>query len=154
MPVNTDSKPGRQAVMIALGLIGSLGVLAFALDRISSGGSNSVTLEIGRDEILLANADDQAELVDEFGPSLFPDVTGGDGNFFLSHVGESSQTGWFAILQVQPTEDNASCEIAYNAVTDSFVNCDQEQFGLDGEGLEQFAVRVADGQLLVDIDAL
>lgn len=140
--------------MIALGLIGSLGVLAFALDRISEGGSNSVTLEIGRDEILLANAGDQSELVDEFGPSLFPDVTGGNGNFFLSHVGENSRTGWFAILQVQPTETDPNCEISYNAVTDSFVNCEQEQFGLEGEGLEQFAVRVSDGQLVVNVDSL
>lgn len=154
MPVKSDAKPGRQALMIALGLIGTLGVIAYALDRISANESQSVALEVSSSEIPLANATETSRQIDEFGPSLFPDVTGGERNFFLSHPGENSQLGWFAILQVQPTEDNPDCEITYNATTESFVNCEQTQFGLDGEGLEQFAVRVAGGQILVDIDAL
>ena len=148
MPVEQGNKAGRQALMIGLGAIAAIGVVVYALQQITPDSNASVNLEIATTEVSLGSAADQLSQILENGPSLIPDLQGGDKNFFLTNSGTDWETGWFAINQSQP-----NCELNLERGADQFT-CGDKTFAFDGQGLDQLAVRVDGSQLIVDLGNL
>ena len=154
MPVAESSNtPLRQAIMIGLGVAATIGVVVYLLNSISSAGNNTVQLDANSAVINLGDAFEQAEQITEFGPSLWP-LNAGRTTIYLSHVGDTPGTGWYAFSHISP--EDQECVITPTKDYTQFEDeCTSTTYSLKGEGLEQFAVTVnQNNQIEVDLETL
>ena len=152
MPVEEKtSSPFRQALMIGLGLIATLGVVIYAMNSFSSNGENTVQLEIAATAYELGTAKDLAEQVKKTGPSAFNDLAGGSITYFISHIGEDPEKNWYAFSAT--SNNDSKCLIEYVKEKNNFKEtCSDQTYELTGEGLKQFLIEVnANGNLQVDL---
>ncbi len=139
-----------------LGAATILGVVAMVWLFTQVGGSGSsanVQVSIG-DEVFAAGFVDRlADDIENLGiPLLLSDVSGGDRDVYLQHIGDDDLTGWYA-FGVRPLDATRDCYVEWQSDSETFVdNCDGTVYPADGEGLPPYPVAIdADGFLTVDI---
>lgn len=154
MPI---AKPGQQGgrQLLMLGAASLLGIVAMVwlMTQFADAGTNT-EINIGDAVFPVGHVERLSEDIEDKGPLLFSDVSGGDRDIFLQHVGDDEMTGWsaFGVRQLDAVRD---CYVEWEADRDEFVdNCDATTYPADGTGLPQYPVNVdSDGNLSVDVRA-
>lgn len=143
---------GTKAVLIAVvAVVAGLGMGWLVLQLASSGQAD---VRVGDDEFNAGYTEGLARAIDEGDgqPLIFNDVSGGDRDIYVQHVGDTPNEGWSAFeARVPGTEDCLAVWNVDDAVFHS--TCDDTvTFPADGEGLTQYPVEVtADQRLVVDL---
>lgn len=156
MPVGSTNAPPRQLVFLFIATVLGIVAMVFLVTRTAElAGSGDVQLNIGDQVFAPGNVERLADDIEaQDTPLLFSDPVGGDRDIFLQHVGDDSDTGWFAFA-VRPTDAPRDCFIQWEPTAQQFsYNCDDRIFPADGDGLFQYPVIVsANGELTIDLNA-
>lgn len=156
MPVAQGTKsPARQALMVGLGAAGGVLVVLFLVTQMGNLlGSADVSVPVGKPLFQVGQADEMAAIINEDGPLLLPDATGGVKDIWIQHLGDETDSGWHAFA-ARPIEAPQRCYVEWEASTSTFVdNCDGQVYPEDGDGLEQFSVSVTEnGTLTVNLNS-
>lgn len=143
---------GTKAVLLAVGAVVAGLLVGWLVLQLASSGQADVRLgedefNAGFTEVLaraIADGDGQ--------PLIFNDVSGGDRDIYVQHVGTDEATGWYAFETRVPGADD--CFAEWDADGGQFVStCDDSvTFPPDGTGLTAYPTRVnEDGRLIVDL---
>lgn len=143
---------GTKAVVIAVvAIVAGLGVGWLVLQLASSGQAD---INLGEDEFNAGYTEVLADAIDEGDgrPLIFSDVSGGDRDIYVQHLGTTDDEGWTAFETRVP--DREDCFAEWDLAAELFVaTCDAElTFPADGEGLTSYPTTVnADGRLIIDL---
>lgn len=135
-------------VAIAVLLLGLWGASVFTSRQ------DSFDVGLGDQTFQGGDAERLAAEIDERGPILYPDVSGGgDRDIILQHLGDDPEEGWYA-FRAQPVDKGRDCTWEWQEDEELFrARCDESLTApADGDGLEQFPVEVEDGKLDVDLN--
>ena len=138
------------ALVLALGGVVAAVAIGVAVLLVARGGD--VEVRLGSDRWEVGRADRLAAAIADDGPFLVADVSGGDRDLYVSHIGDDPQQGWHAFAARaggRPRECALRWEPDERVFSDP---CGEGTYPLDGAGLEQFPVSVVDGGVLVDIN--
>ena len=145
---------GTKAVVIAIvAVVAGLGVGWLVLQLASSGQAD---INLGEDEFNAGFTEVLADAIVEGDgqPLIFSDVSGGDRDIYVQHLGATDDEGWTAFETRVP--DREDCFAEWDLTAEQFVaTCDAElTFPADGEGLTGYPTTVnADGRLIIDLRA-
>ncbi|MCB1004670.1 MAG: hypothetical protein KDB35_10855 [Acidimicrobiales bacterium] len=145
---------GTKAVVIAaVAVVLGLGMGWLVLQLASSGQAD---VRLGDDEFNAGYTDVLLDALDEGDglPLIFSDVSGGDRDIYVVHVGADADAGWFAFETRVPGREG--CFAEWDADDGRFVaSCDDGlTFPADGTGLTSYPTRVnEDRRLIVDLRA-
>ena len=145
---------GTKAVVLALGAV--LAAVLVGVLVVQTAPSDPAQVRLGDDEFNAGSTEVLADAIDEGDgqPLIFSDVSGGDRDIYVQHVGEDDATGWSAFETRVPGTDD--CFAEWDGEDAVFVStCDDEvTFPADGEGRTSYPVTVnADGRLIIDLRA-
>lgn len=143
---------GTKAVVIAVvAVVAGLGMGWLVLQLASSGQAD---VRVGDEQFNAGFTEVLARTIDEGSgqPLIFSDVSGGDRDIYVQHLGDADDEGWSAFeTRVPDTED---CFAEWDIDASEFRStCDDAvTFPADGEGLTQYPVEVTtDARLVVDL---
>lgn len=154
MPVGSTKAPPRQIVFLFLATILGFVAMYFLFTRTADlAQSGDVQISIGDEVFAPGNVDRLSEDL-ETDPLLLSDVSGGDRDIWLQHVGDVPETGWFAFA-VRPIDAPRDCFVNWEIEEQIFsYNCDDRTFPPGGEGLFQYPVNISPGgDITIDINA-
>lgn len=143
---------GTKAVVIAIvAVVAGLGTGWLVLQLASSGNTD---VRLGDDEFNAGFTEVLARTIDEGDgqPLIFNDVSGGDRDIYVQHLGDADDEGWTAFETRIP--GNEECFAEWDIDASEFRStCDEAvTFPADGEGLTPYATEVtADARLVVDL---
>jgi hypothetical protein len=150
---------GRALLVAGTGVALAVG-LAFGIAALANQGR--VDVRLGDDVYPVPNAEERAEEIAQNGPTLMPDLAGGDRDIVLQHLGTDVEEGWIA-LAARPSGVSRDCFIQWQADEAQFRllagdeqrtdECDGRTFPADGGDLPRYPVEVVDGDLEIDINA-
>jgi len=158
MPIAQSSKtPARQAILVGLGAtMGLLSILFLVTqaDRLTGQGSTNLDLEVADGLFHPGNIERLSADIEANGPLFFSDLSGGDRDILLQHLGPSPKEGWFAI-GARADDATRDCFVEWTPSSDAFVdNCDATHYPADGAGLPSYLLQIdAAGDLAIDLDA-
>ncbi len=140
----------QRGVILAAGVVVGILIIGFAL---------SATLLRDRDNTNLGDERFQdlraaqiLQSVDQGGPVFFADLTDGQRDIYVTHVGDDDLSGFLAFLARHP---DTGCLVQWQPDDNRFEDlCDPENI-IDpaGGGLTHFPVELVDGRLVIDINA-
>ncbi len=116
---------------------------------------DSFDVRLGDQTFQGGNAERLAGEIDERGPIIYGDVSGGqDRDLILQHLGDDDDDGWYAFLAA-PVNKGRDCTWQWQRDEARFeAKCDRKLTApADGAGLPQFEVTVTDGRIDVDLNA-
>lgn len=145
---------GTKAVVLALGAVVAAVVVGFLVVAVTS--NDPAQVRLGDDEFNAGFSEVLADAIAEGDgqPLVFSDVSGGDRDLYVQHLGEDDSIGWYAFEARVPGTDD--CLAEWDADGRQFVSsCDDEvTFLADGTGLVAYPTRVdVDGRVIVDLRA-
>jgi hypothetical protein len=149
----TKTRSPRSMVLavagIVLGIILVLGVFVFAVPSLTESGK--VQVKLGPDTYDAGPSESRAKTIAQDGPLLFSDVSGGQRDVFLQHLGDDPATGWYAFDARRPGQGR-DCPLDWDAATQQFRDrCDGTTVPADGAGLITYTATVTDnGRVVVD----
>lgn len=127
-------------------------LLGFGMLRLASGGD--VKIRLGDDRWEVGRADRLAAEVNERGPFLVSDPSGGTRDLMVNHLDDDPEAGWVAFA-ARPAGAARNCFVKWDQGQKAFVDtCDGTAYPPDGAGLEQYPVFVENGQVIVDINEI
>lgn len=134
---------------MVLGLILVLVVFIFAIPSLTESGK--VEVKLGSDIYDAGSADSLSRSIATAGPLLLPDVSGGNRDVYLQHLGDDATTGWYAFDARRPGQSR-DCSLRWRADSSDFVDpCDGTVVAADGSGVLDYRVTVSDsGRVVVD----
>ena len=147
--VNIDT---RRAVIVGLaGLASAIGLLMLVLWMADT--NDAIDIRLGDRDFRGIDAARMATEIADNGPVPFPDLVGRDRPIWVTHDGTDSATGWASFFARVPGK-SADCLVQWDAARSVFTDsCDTDStFPADGEGLEQLAWRVLNGELRIEIN--
>lgn len=153
-PVDQSRAHVGQAAIVALVAVVLLvlGAGAFALlNRNTPSGD----LRLGDQTFQGGSAERLADEIAERGPIFYGDVSGNkERDIILQHIGDDPTEGWYA-FRAAPVDKERACTWQWEPEEELFrAKCDRSLTApADGEGLQQFPVKVRDGRLDVDLNA-
>lgn len=114
-------------------------------------GSDRATTRLGDDRFEDVRA---ARVIDDVaagGPVFYPDLTDGERDIWITHVGDDPLSG-FLVLSARAPQSN--CLVQWDAASNDFYDvCDDAvRFPADGAGLQTYPVEIEDGKLLIDLN--
>jgi hypothetical protein len=153
-PVDQSRAHVGQAAAVALVAVVLLvlGAGAFAL---LNRDTPSTDLRLGDQTFQGGSTERLAKEIAERGPIFYGDVSGNkERDIILQHLGDDPSKGWYA-FRAAPVDKDRECTWQWQADEDLFrAKCDESLTApADGEGLEQFPIKVRDGRLDVDLNA-
>lgn len=156
MPVAQGSQTSaRQAVLIALGALATLLTFVFLVTRVGSlgNGGTEVPIQLGEPVFAPGQAAELADVIAQEGPILLPDVSQGDRDIIINHLGDDPQSGWVAFAARELTAPR-DCFVEWVEDRAVFVDsCSAAEFPPDGTGLQGFGTSVDDdGNLVVNLN--
>lgn len=143
---------GTKAVVIAVVAVVAGLFAAWAISQFAESGE--VEVRLGDDEFNAGFTEVLARTIDDGDgqPLIFNDVSGGDRDIYIQHVGEADDEGWSAFETRIPGEDECFAEWDIDAAEFRSTCDDAVTFPADGEGLTQYPVEVTtDGRLVIDL---
>ena len=134
---------------IVLGLILVLVVFVFAVPSLTESGK--VEVKLGSDTFPAGSAEARSETIAANGPILFSDVSGGQRDIYVQHLGDDPASGWYAFDARRPGQGR-ECPLDWDAAARLFRDrCDGTTVPADGTGLLAYTITVTDeDQLVVD----
>jgi hypothetical protein len=149
----TPSRTPRSIILgvagVALGLILVLVLFIFAIPSLTESGK--VEVKLGSDTYDAGSAESLAGSIASAGPLLLPDVSGGNRDVYLQHLGDDDAAGWYAFDARRPGQSR-DCSLRWRADSSDFIDpCDGTVVAADGSGLLDYPVTVSDsGRVVVD----
>lgn len=154
MPVGSTKAPPRQIIFLFIATILGFVAMYFLFTRTNDlAQSGDVQLSIGDEVFAPGNVERLSEDL-KTDPLLLSDVSGGDRDIWLQHVGDVPEEGWFAFA-VRPIDAPRDCFVNWEIDEQEFsYNCDDRTFPAGGEGLFQYPVNISPlGDITIDINA-
>ena len=153
-PVDQSRAHVGQAALVAVVAVVLLlvGAGMFALVNRNTPSAN---LGLGDQTFQGGSAERLAAEIADRGPIFYGDVSGNkERDIILQHLGDDPEEGWYA-FRAAPVDRDRSCTWEWQDDEEQFrAKCDESLTApADGEGLQQFPVRVRDGKLDVDLNA-
>jgi hypothetical protein len=140
---------GRALVVAGVAVVLLIGV-ALAVALLAERGT--VEVRLGDDTFDAGGAERIAAEIAERGPVRYSDVSGGDRDIWVQHLGDDPETGWYA-FDLRPPGTPRDCVAEWEADAEVFVaSCSDEEFPADGDGLPQYPVTVEDGRVDIDLN--
>ncbi len=157
MPIaQRGERGGRQLLMLAAATVLGLIAMVWLFTQVGGIGSNAnVQVSIGDDVFLAGNVDRLADDIENLEtPLFFGDVSGGDRDLYLQHVGDDPAAGWYAFA-ARPLAATRDCFVEWTPADETFVdNCDGTVYPSTGDGLPPYPIDIdADGFLTIDLRA-
>ncbi len=155
MPVGKTSAPPRQIIVLLLATVLGIASMVFLVTRtVDLAERGEIQLSIGDEVFAPGNVQRLSEDIAVFGPLPFPDLTGGDRDIVLQHLGDDPQVGWTAFA-MRPIDAPRECQILWEAEQTLFsYTCGDQTYPASGEGLFQYPVDIdEDGDLAIDLNA-
>jgi hypothetical protein len=159
VPVARSARSTRSTVLavtgLVLGIVLALGLFVVAIPQLSESGRIEVNLGDDRFESITADEATVREIA-ERGPYLLSDVSGGDRDVFVQHLGEDPTEGWL-VFDARPPAAGRDCTLVWAQAEQHFAfpdaeRCGGDTFPADGEGLKQYPTEVDDDDhLIVDL---
>ena len=142
----------KRAILVGLvGVAAGVG-LVWGMSRLASTGE--VTVQLGDDTFEAGDPAEMSRVIARDGPLLYPDLAGGNRDIWLQHLGTSPTAGWYAFDARRPGAGR-DCTLAWRAEAGVFTDpCDGTVVEPHGEGLPAYEVRIDDGELIVDLNAV
>lgn len=136
---------------VVLALVLLIVVFVFAIPSLSESGKVSVRL--GADTFDAGLATKRADAIRRDGPILLPDVSSGQRDVFLQHLGDDDTTGWRA-FDARRADQGRDCTLKWDSGDNQFNDpCDGSVVAADGAGLTQYKVVVTDaGTVVIDLN--
>ncbi len=132
---------------VVLGIALILGLFVVAIPSLTEDGK--VEVKLGSDTYDAGPADARAANIAADGPILFSDVSSGQRDIFLQHLGDDPATGWYAFDSRRPGQDR-TCTLQWRSASEDFLDpCDDSVVPADGTGLIAYAVIVTDDDRVV-----
>ncbi len=140
----------QRGVILAAGVVVGILIIGFLL---------SATLLRDRDNTSLGDERFQdlraaqiLQSVNQGGPVFFADLTDGQRDIYVTHIGDDDLDGFVAFLARHP---DTTCLVQWQPDANQFVDlCDPANvIGPAGGGLTQYPVELIDGRLVIDINA-
>jgi hypothetical protein len=111
--------------------------------------SGKVEVKIGDDTFAAGSVESRSRAIAEDGPLLFSDVSGGQRDIYLQHIGDDPATGWYAFDARRPGQSR-DCSLTWEPAAGEFVDpCDGTVVPADGTGLLAYPVVVTEDEKLV-----
>jgi hypothetical protein len=109
-------------------------------------------VKLGSDTYDAGSATARAENISDGGPLLFSDVSSGNRDIYLQHIGDDVTTGWYAFDARRPGQAR-NCTLSWQASLSNFQDpCDGATIAADGTGLLSYPVTITDkGKVIVDL---
>jgi hypothetical protein len=155
MPVQKSRKRSARSVAmgvagVAVGIILVLLVFVVAIPSLTESGT--VEVKLGSDTYDAGSATARAENISDGGPLLFSDVSSGNRDIYLQHIGDDITTGWYAFDARRPGQGR-DCTLSWQASLSNFRDpCDGATIAADGTGLLSYPVTITDkGKVIVDL---
>jgi len=155
MPVQKSRKRSARSVAmgvagVAVGIVLVLLVFVVAIPSLTESGT--VEVKLGSDTYDAGSATARAENISDGGPLLFSDVSSGNRDIYLQHIGDDITTGWYAFDARRPGQGR-DCTLSWQASLSNFRDpCDGATIAADGTGLLSYPVTVTDkGKVIVDL---
>lgn len=156
MPVGSTKAPPRQLIFLFVATMLGFVAMYFLFTRTADlAQSGDVQISIGDEVFAPGNVERLSEdIAAQQTPLLLSDVSGGDRDIFLQHIGDEPETGWFAFA-VRPIDAPRDCFINWELEEQEFsYNCDDRTFAANGEGLFQYPVNISPtGDITIDLNA-
>jgi hypothetical protein len=155
MPVQKSRKRSARSVAmgvagVAVGIVLVLLVFVVAIPSLTESGT--VEVKLGSDTYDAGSATARAENISDGGPLLFSDVSSGNRDIYLQHIGDDITTGWYAFDARRPGQGR-DCTLSWQASLSNFRDpCDGATIAADGTGLLSYPVTITDkGKVIVDL---
>lgn len=139
---------------IVVGLVGvTAGVaLVWGMSRLASTGD--VTVRLGDDTFEAGDPAAMSRIIARDGPILYADAASGNRDIWLQHLGTDPGRGWYA-FDARRSGAGRDCTLQWRSPAAVFVDpCDGTIVEAHGEGLPGYEVRIEDGELIVDLNAV
>lgn len=135
---------------VAIGIILVLVLFVVAIPKLTE--SNQVEVKLGTSTFNAGSAESRAEAIDEDGPFLFSDPSGGSRDIYLQHTGTDPLTGWIAFETRRPGTTR-ECTLVWDVDAHLFRDpCAGDTVPADGLGLVQYSVEVTEsGDVVIDL---
>ena len=152
----TKTRSPRSMVLavagIVLGIALVLVVFVFAVPSLTESGK--VEVKLGSDTYDAGPTESRAATIAQDGPLLFSDVSGGQRDIYIQHLGDDPATGWYAFDARRPGQSR-ECPLDWDPAAKQFRDrCDGTVVPADGSGLLAYVVTVTDsGRVVVDFKA-
>jgi len=155
MPVQESRKRSARSVVmavagVAVGIVLVLLLFVVAIPSLTESGT--VEVKLGSDTYDAGSATARAENISTGGPLLFSDVSSGNRDIYLQHIGDDIATGWYAFDARRPGQGR-DCTLSWQASLSNFRDpCDGAVIAADGTGLLSSTVTISDnGKVIVDL---
>ncbi len=136
---------------LIIGAAGVLVAIVLIVATLAAANSGGVEVRIGDDDFDAGHAESRAESVASDGPILFSDVSGGERDIILQHLGEDAQVGWLA-FDAQAAGASRDCFVEWDAGQEMFIDsCDGTVYPADGAGLANYGGTVMEGNVVVSL---
>jgi len=143
---------GTKAIVIAVvAVVAGLGMGWLVLQLASSGQAD---VRVGDEQFSAGFTEVLARTIDEGAgqPLIFSDVSGGDRDIYVQHLGAIDDEGWTAFATRIPGTDDCLAEWAVDAAEFRSTCDDAVTFPADGEGLTPYPTEVTtDSRLVIDL---
>ena len=149
-PVESKLPPSTLKALI-IGAAGVLVAIGLIVATLAAANSGNVEIRIGDDDFDAGDAESRAEAVARDGPILFSDVSGGERDIILQHLGDDAQAGWLA-FDAHASGASRDCFLEWDAGQELFLDsCDGTAYPADGAGLTTYDVTVIEGDVVVSL---
>jgi hypothetical protein len=155
MPVQESRKRSARSVVmavagVAVGIVLVLLLFVVAIPSLTESGK--VEVKLGSDTYDAGSATARAENISDGGPLLFSDVSSGNRDIYLQHIGDDVATGWYAFDARRPGQAR-NCTLSWQPALSNFRDpCDGATIPADGTGLLSYPVTITDkGKVIVDL---
>lgn len=142
----------KRAVVVGLVGVAAGVALVWGMSRLASSGD--VTVRLGDDTFEAGDPAEMSRVIARDGPILYADAAGGNRDIWLQHLGTDPNAGWYAFDAHRPGAGR-DCTLAWEPAAEVFTDpCDGTVVAPHGEGLPAYEVRITDGELIVDLNAV
>jgi hypothetical protein len=157
MPVAQGSQTSaRQATLVALGGLAALLTFVFLVTRLGSlgNGGTEIPIQLGEPVFVPGQAVELASVIDDEGPILLPDASGGSRDIVVNHLGDGPEEGWVAFAARDLTAPR-DCFVEWWPDDEVFLDsCSGTRYPPDGVGLQRYGTLIdEDGNLVIDLNA-
>lgn len=155
MPVQEPRRRTSRSLVLAVagvvvGIVLVLGLFVIAIPSLTESGT--VEVRLGSDTYDAGGAASRSENIRDGGPLLFSDVSSGNRDIYLQHVGDDVETGWFA-FDARRVGQPRNCTLEWRSAESDFRDpCDGTVVPADGAGLPSYPVTITDkGKVVIDL---
>jgi hypothetical protein len=155
MPVQESRRRTSRSVVlavagVAVGIILVLGLFVVAIPSLTESGT--IEVQLGSDTYDAGGAASRSENIRDGGPLLFSDVSSGNRDIYLQHIGDDIESGWFA-FDARRVGQSRNCTLEWRPAESNFRDpCDGTVVAADGAGQPSYPVTITDrGKVVIDL---